>query len=109
MPRAAFALVVGMAAALSGRAADPVGSGTKVLSTVLRGMLIENIPTPALESKLDWGRQKSVTTGLTFRKVGPVRWNAVPQKGMRNDGHWQKFRGTVEDPAKSLMLAITDV
>lgn len=107
MTRLAFALGLAVLLPPAGRAADPVD--TTVLSAVLRDLLVQNLPTPALESKKDWGRQKEVFTGMKFRKVGPVRWEPEPQKGMRNDGHWQVFRGTVEKPGRTLKLTLRDV
>ena len=108
MSRIAFALAVGFFA-LPARSADPVAPDTQVVAGVLRDLLVKNLPKPALESKSHWGEQKEVTTGVTFKRLGALYWEAVPQKGMRNDGHWQVFKGTVDKPEQTFKLAITDL
>jgi hypothetical protein len=106
---AILALVLGTltgAARLS--AADPAPD-TTVLSGVLRDQLLKHLPAPLVETKNDWGKQREVTVGWKFRRAGPLRVEAEPQKATRNDGHWHRLTVTVKDPARTVALGLKDV
>jgi hypothetical protein len=102
---AAFLLTAGVVPA-----ADPAPpADTQFLSQVLRDLLIQHLPDPLVSSDHGWGRQKETTTGLTWRREGRLRVRAEPQKGMRNDGHWQRVTVRAIDPPRSLALGIGEL
>lgn len=89
-------------------AADPVPD-TRVLTAVLRDQLLKNLPTPLVETKNDWGKQKLVTVGWDVKRSGPLRWDSAPRTGMRNDGHWHKLVVVVKDAPRTLAFELKDV
>ncbi len=71
----------------------------RALQTTLRDLVLHNLPTPAVQSKKDWGKQKETTRG---------RLRGNPVKRLENDGHWRRFSVTVLNPEKTLALGITE-
>jgi len=109
--RAAFPLV---AAAFLTFPTSPAGAAdpppdTRTLTAVLRDLLLKHLPTPLVESKHDWGKQREVIVGWDVRRSGPLRWDVDPRTAPRNDGHWYKVTVVVKDPPKTVTLGLKDV
>jgi hypothetical protein len=91
-------------------AADPAPpTDTRLLSQTLRDLLLLHLPDPLVSSDHGWGRQKEVVTGLKWHREGKLRVRAEPQKGMRNDGHWQRVTVRGIDPPRTLALGVAEV
>lgn len=103
-----LAAVLLVALAAPARAADPPAD-TAALARVVRDLILQHMPTPLVETKHDWGRQREVSVGLNVRRDGPLRWQAEPRRAMRNDGHWYAVTVTVPDPKRSLAVAVRNV
>lgn len=86
-------------------AAEPVPvAETAHLAKLVRGLMLANLPNPLVQSSRDWGNQREVVTGLKWHRLKPET-----QRGMRNDGHWEKVHLDAIDPEKSLGLGIKDL
>jgi hypothetical protein len=84
-------------------------TNAEALTKLLRAQLLKHCPTPLIESQHDWGKQKEITVGLKWSRHGVLNWTAVPQKAMRNDGHWHTTTVTAIDPEKTLGFGLMDV
>ena len=96
-------------ASFAGAAPPDRPSDQAMLSQLLRGLLLKNLPDPLLESAHDWGRRADITTGWKIEKQGAFRWKAIPQTVTRNDGHWQKVRVQALEPDKTLDVVISNI
>jgi hypothetical protein len=76
------------------------------LSALLRGLLLQHLPSPLVESHRHWGQQSEALVGLKWRQTGPLRLTPEPQKAWKNDGHWQRLRVEAINPAHTLTLAL---
>jgi hypothetical protein len=71
------------------------------LAHLFRGLLLANMPSPIIEAPRNWGHQKEVVVGLKWQGARPI-----PQKSLRNDGHWQKVRVEALNPATTLAVGV---
>lgn len=78
-------------------AADPAPA--EVLSSVLRAMAIEKLPTPLAVSRRNWGHQKEASGRVVRRLEGRLF----------NDGLWQAVRVDPVDAPKTLAVAVGDL
>jgi hypothetical protein len=79
------------------------------LEQALQTLLLRNMPQPLVENNNGWGDQKEVVINTKLERQGPLRWKTVTEKGMRNDGHWQKVRVLPLEPDKTLKVGVASV
>lgn len=79
------------------------------VAEVLRGVLVQKIPSPAVSTKHNWGHQREVITGYDLKRRGPLNWDGRPRKEMKNDGHWTHLTVSIEDPDRNVHLELTDI
>ena len=106
----AFALVAGSAALPESppapAATDSVASAD-VISQIAARLIAEAIPREYERSK-DWGRTKRITTGL--RSSGNFfDFDIHRRKSEVNHGVWKKYRMTLVEPDKNLVVRITNL
>jgi hypothetical protein len=70
---------------------------------------MKNMPNPVIQTHHNWGQQAEVVVGWDVRRSGPLRWDSIPRKALRNDGHWRRLTVVVPDPQRTLALGIKDV
>ncbi len=78
------------------------------LSATVRGLLLQNLPDPLVQSAPGWGKQKVVTVGVKFHRDGPRLWSE-PQKAPRNDGVWRRVSARAADAEQTLKVGLHDV
>lgn len=79
------------------------------VAKVLREVLLKKLPSPAIDTKHNWGHQKEVVTGYDVKRRGRLDWERTPITELRNDGHWTHAVVTLKDPAKTLGFEIEDL
>ena len=79
---------------------------TAQLSGLLRGLILQHLPSPLVQSHRHWGKQSEALVGVKWRRTGPLRLTPEPQKSLKNDGHWQRMRVEAINPAHTLTLAV---
>ena len=102
-----YAIAVMLASAPFTMAAEPApisASDAERVSSLVRDLLLQNLPDPIVESQRGWGHQKNVIVGVKWHRLRPES-----QMAIRNDGHWQKVRVQAIDPTKTLALGIRDL
>jgi hypothetical protein len=80
--------------------AAPAPAETEALAKALRGLLLQHLPDPLVQTAPGWGHQKEVTVGGRLR--------GAPVKAMRNDGHWRRLTVRAKNPAHTLALGVKD-
>jgi hypothetical protein len=105
----AIAIATALAAACP--AAPPVsllsGSAKDELSGNLRGLLLQNLPTPLYEKENNWGHQSSVRRRRLAGRFGDVHIEIMHEP--RNDGVWKRLRAEAVSPAETLVFDLRDV
>ena len=106
----AFSLLTGAAVMPKPRAApaapDP-DTSIEVVSKIAAHLIADAIPREYEKSK-DWGRTKRITTGL--RSSGNFfDFDIHRRKTEVNHGVWKKYRITVVDPDKDLVVNVTNL
>jgi hypothetical protein len=95
-PLACLLLLPGLAAA-----APPEPVNTEQISASLRGLLLQNLPDPLVESHSGWGDTREVWNGTTWHGLHPQ-----PQHKRKNHGTWRRMRVSVDRPEATLKLAL---
>lgn len=94
-------------------AADPpsamTAAETKLLSDVVKQLLVKYLPDPAVTSKHNWGQQKEVTVRFEPERKGPFRWQVERVKEKRNDGHWTALKLSAMNPRDNLTVDLKDI
>src|SRR5437763_16639625 len=104
MRRMLFAAAIIVSGAAS--AAPPIpllaGSAKDELAGDLRGLLLNNLPTPLYEKENNWGHQAMVRRRHVEGKLGDlhVEVTHVP----KDDGVWKKVRVEAVNPAETLVF-----
>jgi len=91
------------AAAVTAGLPPVLGTSEDQLAGTLRGLLLDNLPDPLVETHDDWGRTKDVRR-LRIRR-GRAEWKTVAEK----DGLWKKFRAVALSPRDNLVLDLRGV
>ena len=90
-------------------AADPGDApSTDELATIFRGLLTSAMPDPLFQQNIDWGKQRNVPNGVTWKKDGLVL-KPVKQEKMKNDGVWRRIKAEAINPDKTLTLKVSNV
>jgi hypothetical protein len=92
------------AAALAALAGNP----TDALAGTLRGLLLQELPTPLFQDASHWGRQRDVARGLRRFSRGRAD-DADDPRELKNDGLWWRVTVTAPNAADSLVLDLRDV
>lgn len=90
------------------RAMDPAPN-TAIMTAVIREQLIKHMPTPLIQTKNEWNKQREVVTGWDIRRQGFGRWETKPRKAVRNDGHWYRATVIIPDPQQTLHVELRNV
>jgi hypothetical protein len=78
------------------------------LGSIMRTLLLNALPTPLVSQDFNWGHQKSVANGVTWKGDGVFK-HPVKQEKLKNDGVWRKIRVEAFDPDKTLTLLVKNV
>lgn len=100
------ALAALLALTLSTAAAD---STETAVSKLLRDLIIQKLPSPALETRHNWDHKKEVVVGWDIERRGRLDWIRTPRKELKNDSLWTHLVVTLKDPAKNLNFQIEDL
>ena len=74
------------------------------LASIMRTLLVTSLPAPLVEQNSNWGHQKEVANGITWKNFKPSK-----QKKLKNDGTWRRIRVDAVNPEKELKLQVTNV
>ena len=89
------------------RADTPIGPSAEEISQIAARMIAEAIPREYERSK-DWGRTKSITTGL--RSSGNFfDFDIHRRKTAVKHGVWKKYRVVLVEPDKNLLVRIDNL
>jgi hypothetical protein len=106
----ALSLVAGMAMfskAMPARAESPSGPSAEEISQIAARLIADAIPRQ-YERSDDWGRTKSITTGL--RSSGNFfKFDIHRRKSEVKHGVWKKYRVVLIEPEKNLVVRIDNL
>lgn len=74
---------------------------------VFRKLVLQNLPHPLVDKKIEWDKQKMVATGLKVDPRKPLKIEV--KKELKNDGLWKKVAADLIDPEKNLQLGIDNI
>jgi hypothetical protein len=74
------------------------------LASIMRTLLVTALPAPLVEQNSNWGHQKEITNGITWKGVKPQK-----QKKLKNDGTWRRIRVDAVNPEKELKLQVMNM
>ena len=80
---------------------------TKQLGSLLREMVVAQMPTPLHEQDINWGHQKLVPVGVKWHKDGLLLKPEVQEK-LHNDGLWRRIKVEAINPAKTFELSVDE-
>jgi hypothetical protein len=83
------------------------GITPEMISQLVTPLIAEAVPRE-FEGKKDWGKTKTVTTGL-HSDGNFFRFDIHREKKEVNDGIWKTYRVTLIDPDKNLEIRISDM
>ncbi len=78
------------------------------LEKIIRSMATAALPSPLIDQKLNWGRQKMVANGITWEKDG-FFLKPKTQEKLKNDGTWRKVKVEAVDPEKNLTVQVLNL
>ncbi len=78
------------------------------LASIMRTLLTNALPSPMFAKDYNWGHQKLVTNGITWKGDGLLK-KPEKQEKLKNDGTWRKIRIEAVNPEKSLTLVVRNV
>ncbi len=78
------------------------------LSTILRGLLLSALPNPIVGQDLNWGHQKKVVNGITWKKSG-ILFKPHKQEKLKNDGVWRRIHIEAVNPEKTLTVNVLNI
>ena len=78
------------------------------LASIMRTLLTSSLPSPLVEQNSNWGHQKEVANGVTWKKSG-VLLKPKKQEKLKNDGVWRRIRVDAVNPDKELKLLVSNV
>ena len=70
---------------------------------------MQKLPSPALDTRHNWGNQRDCVIGYDIKRQGRLDWTRTPITEKRNDGQWTHLVVTLPDPAKTLNFEIADL
>ncbi|HEX3149140.1 MAG TPA: hypothetical protein VHR66_13785 [Gemmataceae bacterium] len=78
------------------------------LASIMKTLLVTALPTPLVSQDFNWGHQKEVFNGVTWKGDGILK-HPVKQEKLKNDGIWRKIRIEAVDADKNLTLLVKNV
>ena len=78
------------------------------LASIMRTLLTTSLPSPLVEQNFNWGKQKEVANGITWKKSG-ILLKPKKQEKFKNDGVWRRIRIDAVNPEKELKLQVSNV
>jgi len=81
---------------------------TDELGTILRALLLTALPDPLVQQNMDWGKQRKVPNGITWKKDG-LLLKPEKQEKLKNDGVWRRVKAEAVNPDKTLTLIVNNV
>jgi hypothetical protein len=78
------------------------------LASIMRTLIVNALPSPLVAKDFNWGHQKMVTNGITWKGDGILR-KPVKQEKLKNDGTWRRVRVEAFDPEKAMTLVVKNV
>lgn len=107
MQRFLSAIFVGLVAIPANAQSDDTPSGDE-LAVIFRGLLSSALPDPLVQQNLDWGKQRNVPNGISWKKDG-LLLKPVKQEKFKNDGVWRRIKAEAVNADKNLTLTVTNV
>jgi hypothetical protein len=83
-------------------------SSIKALAEMLRGALLQFLPSPLYEASPGWGQTKEVAVGVKWQGKG-LSVHPEVSRAPRNHGVWRKVKVTALDPQESLAFELRSV
>lgn len=83
-------------------------SSPEALEGVLRGVALQNLPSPLFEASPGWGETRMVVNQVKWRKQGILLRPEV-HKTPKNHGTWRKVRVEAVNPENTLILDLRNV
>ena len=83
------------------------GSAKDELAGNLRGLFLQNLPTPLYEKENNWGHQTTVKRRHIEGKLGDLHIEVMHQP--KNDGVWKKLHVDAVNPAESVVFDLRDI
>jgi hypothetical protein len=108
MNRFLLASFVGLTISMPATASPGDVPTSDELATILRGLLVTALPDPLFQQNMDWGKQRKVANGITWKKDG-LLLKPVKQEKLKNDGVWRRIKAEAINPDKSLTLTVSNV
>jgi hypothetical protein len=100
---------LGLAApALAGPPASPDAPTADELVSIMRTLLLNALPSPLMAKDFNWGHQKLVANGITWKGDGILK-KPEKQEKLKNDGTWRRVRVEAFDPEKAMTLVVNNV
>ena len=78
------------------------------LASIMRTLLTNTLPSPMFAKDYNWGHQKMVANGITWKGDGLLK-KPEKQEKLKNDGTWRKVRIEAVNPDKDLTLVVKNV
>lgn len=83
-------------------------SSPDALEGVLRAALLQQLPNPLFQKDDNWGRQRMVANGVTWKRKG-ILLKPTIQKKAKNDGIWRRYILYSNNLPDTLILDIRNV
>jgi len=103
-----FAVLVGSFAQAAPPERPVDAPSAEELASIMRTLLTSSLPAPLVEQSSNWGKQKEVANGITWKKDG-ILLKPHKQEKMKNDGVWRRIRIDAVNPEKELKLQVTNI
>jgi hypothetical protein len=78
------------------------------LASIMRTLLVNALPSPLVAKDINWGHQKMVANGITWKGDGILK-KPEKQEKLKNDGTWRRIRVEAFNPEKTLTLVVNNV
>jgi len=108
MSRFVFSTIVALLVGSPALAAPVETPTTDELGTILRALLLTALPDPLVQQNMDWGKQRKVPNGITWKKDG-LLLKPEKQEKLKNDGVWRRIKAEAVNPDKTLTSIVKNV
>src|SRR5438270_11739157 len=96
------------APAVAAPPASPDAPTSEELASIMRTLLLNALPSPLVAKDINWGHQKMVANGITWKGEGVLK-KPEKQEKLKNDGTWRRVRVEAFDPEKAMTLVVKNV
>src|SRR5262245_46245965 len=79
------------APAVAAPPASPDAPTAEELASIMRTLLVNALPSPLAAKDFNWGHQKMVANGITWKGEGILK-KPEKQEKLKNDGTWRRVR-----------------